>query len=116
VTRLDEIERSLRVLRPGGKMVCFGEPHSRGELLRILGKALACRLRPGGKKLALYGTSTYFLGDRKPYIEDWAALFKLLEQGKIQPVIERTFPLAEAAQAHALLESGQVTGNVVLTV
>jgi len=34
--------------------------------------------------------------------------------GKLRPVIERTFPLSEAAQAHALLESGQFVGKVVL--
>ena len=32
----------------------------------------------------------------------------------MRPVIDRTFPLAEAAQAHALLESGEHVGKVVL--
>ena len=31
-----------------------------------------------------------------------------------RPVVAKTFPILEAAQANALLESGQVTGNVVL--
>jgi len=39
-----------------------------------------------------------------------------IEAGKVKPVVERTFPLAEAAKAHALLESGAHTGKVVLTV
>jgi NADPH:quinone reductase-like Zn-dependent oxidoreductase len=56
----------------------------------------------------------YSLGDKRPYLEDWAILFKLLEEGKIKPVIEKKFPILEAAQANVLLESGQVTGNVVL--
>jgi len=38
----------------------------------------------------------------------------LLEDGKIKPVIDRKFPLLEAARANELLESGQVTGNIVL--
>jgi NADPH:quinone reductase-like Zn-dependent oxidoreductase len=46
--------------------------------------------------------------------EDWLALFNLLEQGQIKPIIADRFPLAEAAKANALLESGQVTGNLVL--
>jgi NADPH:quinone reductase-like Zn-dependent oxidoreductase len=46
--------------------------------------------------------------------EDWAALFRLLEEGKIKPIIAETFPLLEASKANALLESGQVTGNIVL--
>ena len=36
--------------------------------------------------------------------------------GKLKPVVDRTFPLAEAAKAHALLESGAHLGKVVLTV
>jgi NADPH:quinone reductase len=36
--------------------------------------------------------------------------------GKLRPVIEKTFPLADAAKAHALLESGSHLGKVVLTV
>ncbi len=41
-------------------------------------------------------------------------MFGLLAEGKIKPVIAARFPILEAAKANALLESGQVTGNVVL--
>ena len=72
-------------------------------------------LLPNGRRsFKLYGTSFYFLGDKRPYLENWATLFKLLEEGKIKPVIARKFPLLEAARANELLESGQVIGNVVL--
>jgi putative PIG3 family NAD(P)H quinone oxidoreductase len=36
--------------------------------------------------------------------------------GKLRPIIDRTFPLAEAAAAHARLESGEHVGKVVLEV
>ena len=39
-----------------------------------------------------------------------------LESGAIRPVIDSTFPLAEAAKAHARMESGAHIGNIVLTV
>ena len=39
---------------------------------------------------------------------------KLLEQGKIKPIIAKKFPILEAAKANELLESGQVIGNIVL--
>jgi putative PIG3 family NAD(P)H quinone oxidoreductase len=39
-----------------------------------------------------------------------------IEAGLVKPHIERTFPLAEAGEAHALLESGHHLGKVVLTV
>lgn len=43
-------------------------------------------------------------------------IWPLLESGKIKPVIYRTFPLEHAAQAHALMESGEHIGKIVLTV
>jgi len=42
------------------------------------------------------------------------ALFHLLEERKIEPILAARFPILEAAKANALMESGQVTGNVVL--
>jgi NADPH:quinone reductase-like Zn-dependent oxidoreductase len=39
-----------------------------------------------------------------------------IDAGKLKPVVDRTFPLAEAAKAHALLESGAHLGKVVLTI
>jgi NADPH2:quinone reductase len=43
-------------------------------------------------------------------------VWPLLESGKIKPVIYKTFPLAQAAQAHALMESSTHVGKIVLEV
>ena len=43
-------------------------------------------------------------------------VWPLVEAGKIRPVIYRTFPLAEASKAHALMESSVHVGKIVLTV
>ena len=43
-------------------------------------------------------------------------VWPLLESGKIKPVIYKTFPLAEAAQAHTLMESSTHVGKIVLEV
>jgi NADPH2:quinone reductase len=43
-------------------------------------------------------------------------IWPLIEAGKIKPVIYKTFPLAEAAKAHELMESGAHIGKIVLTV
>ncbi|HWE79761.1 MAG TPA: zinc-binding dehydrogenase, partial [Pseudolabrys sp.] len=40
----------------------------------------------------------------------------LLAAGKVKPVIYKTFPLREAAAAHALMESSAHIGKIVLTV
>jgi NADPH2:quinone reductase len=43
-------------------------------------------------------------------------IWPLVEAGKIKPVIYRTFALAQAAEAHRLMESSQHIGKIVLTV
>jgi NADPH2:quinone reductase len=43
-------------------------------------------------------------------------VWPLLEQGKIKPVIYKSFPLEQAAEAHALMESSTHVGKIVLQV
>ena len=43
-------------------------------------------------------------------------VWPLIEQGKIKPVIFKTFPLEQAAQAHALMESSTHVGKIMLQV
>ncbi|HTH95953.1 MAG TPA: NAD(P)H-quinone oxidoreductase [Stellaceae bacterium] len=45
-----------------------------------------------------------------------ALVWPWLAAGRIKPIIDRTFPLAEAAAAHAYLENGDHVGKIVLTV
>lgn len=42
-------------------------------------------------------------------------VWPLLERGRVKPVIHSTFPAARAAEAHALMESNQHIGKIVLT-
>lgn len=109
----DYVACGMRLLRRGGTHVVFGNPQSKRGVLRLLGKLAASRLRLDGKRLRVYGT-TSFLRNQRPFREDWAALFALLEDRRIAPVIARTFPLEQAAEANRLLEDGGVVGNIVL--
>ena len=45
---------------------------------------------------------------------DLIALFDLLQQHKIKPLIAQRLPLAEARHAHEVLGEGGVTGKIVL--
>ena len=107
------LDRGYSLLGRGGTWVQYGNPLSFSGLLRLLAKLILLNLLPNGRSLKLYGTTASKFG-RRSYLEDWATLFKLLEEGKIKPIIARKFPLLEAAQANDLLESGQVIGNIVL--
>lgn len=43
-------------------------------------------------------------------------LGQLAEQGKLKPVVDRTYPLSEVAEAHRYAETGRARGKIVLTV
>ncbi len=104
-------ERGLAVLRRGGVLVHYGGPQSFSRFLLLVAKLLLYNLVPNGKSIKGYGTHRGDINENK---EDWAELFKLLGKGQIKPLIAAKFPILEAARANKLLESGSVTGNVVL--
>ena len=104
-------ERGLAVLRRGGVLVHYGAPQSFGRFLLLVAKLIGYNLLPNGKTIEGYGTHRLGVDLFK---EDWTTLFKLLEAGKIKPVIAGKYPLLEAVRAYELLESGRVTGNLVL--
>ena len=104
-------EGGLAVLRRGGVLVHYGAPQSSARLFLLMAKLILYNLLPNGKVIKGYGTHRVDIGLLK---EDWTELFRLLEEGQIEPIIAARFPILQAAKANELLESGQVTGNVVL--
>jgi NADPH2:quinone reductase len=121
------IWRSRKALRPGGKVVAYGLTSSlhggrlasgrrhRFHGLPIFGLYIAGGwVLPGRKRVTPY--SIQWLKRLRPewFRQDMIALFDLLHQQKIKPLIAQRFPLAEARAAHELLGKGGVTGKIVL--
>ena len=79
------------------------------------GDVLGAMRRRMGDSLGLRTFSMHvFDQDRRRRREATEELLRLLSAGKIKPMISARLPLAEAARAHALIESGQVLGKLVL--
>ena len=56
------------------------------------------------------------MGVAKPNQNDLVIIKELLEAGKVRPVVDRCYPLAETAEAIRYLEEGHAQGKVVITV
>jgi NADPH:quinone reductase-like Zn-dependent oxidoreductase len=42
-------------------------------------------------------------------------VWPLVSEGLVRPIVNETFPLADAPAAHALMESGEHSGKILLT-
>jgi NADPH:quinone reductase len=124
--------QSRKALRPGGRVVGYGLTTSlRGEGLtsgrpgrrqRFRGTLLfglyiaGGWLLPGRRRVVPYSIQTLKRLRPALFRQDLMTLLDLLRRKEIKPVIARRFPLAEARQAHQMLEEGGVVGKIVLTV
>jgi putative PIG3 family NAD(P)H quinone oxidoreductase len=103
------LPRNITVLATGGRLVVIGmQGGSRGEL--DLGQLLV-------KRASVHATSLR----ARPLAEKAAIVAAVREQvwplisaGQVHPVIDRTLPLAAAAQAHELMETGAHVGKILL--
>jgi NADPH:quinone reductase-like Zn-dependent oxidoreductase len=97
-----------RVLARDGTLVLVGG--SRGNWIGPVARAL------GAVVLSRFGSQTLrpFLSDVSK--DDLLALKDLIEAGKVRPVIDRTYPLSETAEAIRYLETGRARGKVVIAV
>ncbi len=107
----DYIEKNLRCLALEGRLVMIAFLH---------GGRVELDWRPIMMKRLTVTGSTLRASPLERKAEIAASLrervWPLLESGEVKPVVHRVFPLAEAAGAHALMESSQHVGKIMLAV
>ena len=99
---------SIKLLRPLGAAIAIGFA---GGLWQPIDPALLV-----GRNVGVQGFYLGRLMQRQPEVVREAAhdLLRLWSAGKMRPIVGSTFPLAEAAEAHRLVESRRSSGKVVL--
>lgn len=103
------LARNVQALAPGGRLAIIGlQGGTRAELdlgallrKRASVSATTLRARPAEEKAEIVAAVREHV-------------WPLVEAGTVRPVIDRTVPMAEAAEAHRVLEDGVHIGKVVL--
>lgn len=115
----ETLRKSFGVVKRGGTVVSIAgmpEPETarkdlgRGTALAALFWIASYGLRAEARKHGV----TYRYLFMHPSGTELAELAQLVEEGKLEPVIDRVFPFAEIGQAFAYLESGRAKGKVVV--
>ncbi len=116
----ETLEKSLRVLKPGGKLISISGPpdpefaKDRGLswIVRLAMRLLSSRIRNKAKR---HHVSYSFLFMRASG-EQLREIGSLIDAGIIRPVVDRVFPFAETKEALAYVETGRAKGKVVVKV
>jgi NADPH:quinone reductase-like Zn-dependent oxidoreductase len=94
-------QRSLQAARTGGRVVVCGATTGANPP--------AALHRVWWKQLSILGST---MGTR----EDFEGVFELVKAGRVKPLVDEVFPLAEAAAAHERMERGEHLGKIVLRI
>jgi len=116
----ETLEKSLRVLKPGGKLISLiGPPDSDFAkdigltwILRLAMRLLSYRIRKRAKR---HHVSYSFLFMR-PSGDQLREIGSLIDSGIIRPVVDRVFPFESTKEALAYVEKGGAKGKVIVKV
>jgi len=104
----DTFEKGLNILRRRGYMVLFGQ--SSGPAPQIDPQIL----NPKGSLFLTRPTLGHYTADREELMGRANDLFNWMATGSLNVRVDKTFPLAEAAEAHRYLEGRQSKGKILL--
>jgi len=121
VNSLDKVtlEKSLRVLKPGGQLISISGPPD-AAFARSIGASLVMRTVMG---VLSYGIRAKAKRHRAQYSflfmrangDQLTKITSLIDGGTIRPVVDRVFPFASTKEAMAYVETGRAKGKVVVS-
>lgn len=114
------LEKSLRILKPGGQLISLVGPPT-PEFAKDLGlpwylKLVTGLLSAGAKKKARKLNTQFSFLFMRAAGDQLSQITRLIEAGIIQPVIDKVFPFEQTNEALAYLETGRAKGKVVIKV
>lgn len=112
--------KSLRVLKPGGKLIsisgppdpAFGKEIKAPGFVRLVMRLLSAGVRRKAKRLGVDFSFLFMKANGSQLRE----ITRLLDAGAIRPVVDRVYPFAETNAAMAHVEAGRAKGKVVVKV
>jgi NADPH:quinone reductase-like Zn-dependent oxidoreductase len=118
--RGDAIQKSLQILKPKSKVVsligppdaAFGRARGMNFFMVFVFGLLSRKIRRLASKRGVEYSFLFVHPDGRQLAE----IGKLLESGKIRPVIDKSFPFDQAKEALAYLEKGRAKGKVVVQI
>lgn len=113
------LEASLKILKPGGKLISISGPPDPGfakaqglnAVLRLVLRVMSAGIRGKAKRAGVDYAFLFMRADGGQLGE----IARLIEDGTIRPVVDRVFPFAELNAAMAYLDSGHAKGKVVVS-
>jgi NADPH2:quinone reductase len=101
------LSEAVKVLAPGGSLTTLGYSASRKVTIDVIDLIIP--------QTSIQGFSM-FSQPQVAVTEAWNVIVSLLKSGAIKPILAKTFPLAEAADALRYQVEGRPFGRVVLTI
>jgi NADPH:quinone reductase-like Zn-dependent oxidoreductase len=114
------LEKSLRVLKPGGKLIGiagppdpdFAKEMGASWFLKTAMRFLSYRIRKAAKRHDV----SYSFVFMRPNGDQLSQIATLIDAGAIRPVIDRVFPFESTIEALAYVETGRAKGKVVIKI
>src|SRR5882757_9521328 len=101
------LSEALGTLAPGGSLTTLGYSAGRKTTINVTDLIW---------KQASIQSFVLFTQPQAAWVDAWNAIVPLLRSGAIKPIVAKTFPLAEAADALRYLVDGRPFGRGVLTI